>query len=117
MGWATLLFYIAKQLLLGKKSVSKYLKNGFHFRLPLSVAIPIKCEHFTVYAFTLPLAQMSENGNVSMGLIINLLELSLWPNCSIIIFFSPCVWHFGFATDKAVRVCGCVCVLYTLGCT
>lgn len=47
------------------------------------------------------------------GLIINLLELSLWPNCSIIIFFSPCVWHFVFATDKAVRVWMCVCTVHT----
>lgn len=54
-----------------KKSVNKYLKNGFHFRLPLSVVLPIKCEHFNMYAFTLPLAQMSENGNVSMNIWVN----------------------------------------------
>lgn len=67
-----------------------------------------------MYAFTLPLAQMSENGNVSMNiwLIISLLEFSLWPNCSIIIF-SLRVWHFVGATDKAV----CACVDVRVYCT
>lgn len=52
------------------------------------------------------------------GLIINLLEFSLWPNCSIIFFFPlHACGIFVCATDEAVRVCGCACVLYTLGCT
>lgn len=33
--------------------------------------LPMKCEHFTMYAFALPIAQMSENNNVSTDMLVN----------------------------------------------
>lgn len=34
-------------------------------------SLPMKCEHFNMYAFALPLAQMSENDNVSTSMLVN----------------------------------------------
>lgn len=48
-----------------EESVNKYLKMG-SIKTAIMCGLPIKCEHFNMYAFTLPLAQMSKkNDNVS----------------------------------------------------
>lgn len=42
-----------------EESVNKYLKMG-SIETAILCGLPIKCEHFNMYAFTLPLAQMSK---------------------------------------------------------
>lgn len=111
MGWG--LLYCSEQLKKSsweKKSVSKYLKNGFHFRLPLSVVLPIKCEHFNMYAFTLPLAQMSENGNVSMNIWVNnqfagIQSLAQLQHLFLFLFF---LLVCGILFVPQIKLCVCV---------
>lgn len=51
-----------------EESVNKYLKMG-SIETAILCGLPIKCEHFNMYAFTLPLAQMSKQTKKKDGYV------------------------------------------------
>lgn len=60
--------------------------------------LPIKCEHINMYAFTLPLAQMSEYGNVSKNFCVKkqFAEVQSGPAVAFFmcgIWFTPHINH------------------------